>query len=117
MESEFKPVDFANAEPLHPIAMMKPLKIRMQSYIIDADRAAWLLEKKIINKTLYVYFALKMDYPDDPNPDIEVGKFIEKWGLTSTDLDKAIATLQEKDALCRMSKQLELRFFDNDGNE
>lgn len=111
--SQQEPLPFEQVESPKPISLSQPFVASLNSFIIDVDLLKWLYaDKKIFGLMQYVYVALKIDYPRNSAPVIDIGKFCDKWGITELELDKAIVQLRSKDALERCEIQLELRLFD-----
>ncbi len=94
------------------ITALDTLKNRkLMEYSIDRDELLHLRSEKIIPTQFYVYLALKLSFPEQSNPSIDIEYFCGEWGLSETELASAITQLQKKRALRSMSRQLELELF------
>lgn len=80
-------------------------------YIINRAELLRLKSMGLVQDRLYVYLALKLDYPSDFHPSINIELFCEDWKITESELAIAIAQLQKKGVLAPITAQLELELF------
>lgn len=83
-------------------------------YVIDQALLLALFERKIINLQAFVFFAIKIEFPGESHPEIDIYGFCDKWGITQANFYQAIAQLQKKEALAPIATQLQLSLFDDD---
>lgn len=83
-------------------------------YVIDQQLLLTLFDRKIINLQAFVFFAIKIEFPGESHPEIDIYGFCDKWGITQASFYQAIAQLQKKEALAPIATQLQLSLFEDD---
>ncbi|MEP0920148.1 hypothetical protein NC981_25475 [Leptolyngbya sp. DQ-M1] len=80
------------------------------SYLLDREELLQIRNLRLLTSDRdYVFFALRVDYPGELNPPIDMIAFCNRWELDEGDLYKALGDLRKKGIIVSISSHLNLQ--------
>jgi hypothetical protein len=85
-------------------------KTEVSLYTLDREELLRIRNLKLLTSDRdYIFFALQLDFPGQPNPKIDVNAFCDRWQLDEGDLYKALGELRKKGVVVSIASQISLQ--------
>lgn len=85
-------------------------KTEVSLYTLDREELLRIRNLKLLTSDRdYIFFALQLDFPAQPNPKIDVNAFCDRWQLDEGDLYKALGELRKKGVVVSIASQISLQ--------